>query len=238
MKSFAYVSAFLVMMVQWPGVSASQPDSLFALVDSNVVTLWDLHALRNCAAEYRMEITQNGQQLTWIQRDTAGYAYCYCEFDYNIQFGPLQPGDYTTEVFFTESGETVLIPLGSITFSILNPLTDTSVVFQPFSSKCGGLYLGVQESQKQGGPRLGQNYPNPLSEYTFIPVLTPDDQPLKILIYNSIGKKVREIPTSGHHSTGIPFNRRDDSGNRLPAGIYYYGADSDAQDRFHRLVIL
>jgi hypothetical protein len=141
-------------------------------------------------------------------------------------------------VYFTESGDTILIPLGSISFTILSPLTDSSAVFQPFSSKCGGLYLGLKEKDKKGEFQVGQNYPNPLFEFTAIPVINPGNRPLKIHVYNSMGKMVRVLPATGQSGTDVLFNRLDNFGNRLPAGIYYYGPDSVSTVQYHRLVIL
>lgn len=230
------ISVYIILLffvITLPAIS--QPDSLFAVADSNTVTLWDMHAHRNCAAEYRMEITNEGQHITWVQRDTNSYAYCYCDFDYYVKFGPLQPGDYIADVFFTESGDTILIPLGNISFSILNPPTDSALIFEPFSSKCGGLFLNTQENLSPKASILGQNYPNPFSEFTRIPVHTG---PVEIEIFNSIGEKVLELSSTDSFSTEIIMTPYDETGHRFSPGIYYYSVRSGMPETYYRMAII
>jgi len=238
MKSYIISVVALVMLLPVFVNAAPYPDSLFAIPDSNRVTLWDMHARRNCASEYRMEITRDGQHLTWIQRDTGSYAYCYCTFDYYLTYGPLEAGEYTTDVFFTESGDTSLIPLGSINFSILAPVTDSATVFEPFSSKCGGLFVGMPDKYRSATSILGQNHPNPFREVTWIPITVSRSGPIAIEIYNSIGEKINDIHTFASPGSELAVYGIDNQGRKLPSGIYYYCSSSEGSKQYHRMIIL
>ncbi|MCX6258888.1 MAG: choice-of-anchor J domain-containing protein [Bacteroidia bacterium] len=64
------------------------------------------------------------------------------------------------------------------------------------------VVLGVDEISSQSGYSLGQNYPNPFSGTTVIPVFVPGVSDVEILLYNSFGQKC-----------GIIFKGRLDKGN-------------------------
>ncbi len=48
---------------------------------------------------------------------------------------------------------------------------------------------------------LGRNYPNPFNPVTTIPVLLPENSDIRIVVYNSLGQKVKTL-FSGHLSAG------------------------------------
>ena len=73
---------------------------------------------------------------------------------------------------------------------------------------------------------LYQNYPNPFNQGTVIEYYISADSlgDVEITIFNLLGQKVRSltetIRTSGRHE--LYWNGRDNSGNSLPSGIYFY----------------
>jgi hypothetical protein len=237
MKTYLFCLLCCLCALSIKTTASSEPDSLFTIVDGNIVTIWDMHAHRNCAATYRMEVTQDNQSINWIQRDTGTYAYCYCTFDYSITFGPLDPGSYTAFVYYTESGETTLNIVDAVLFTIEGPITDTSSVFTPFSSVCGGAHLGLNEAGKNKGDFVGQNFPNPFSYQTTIPLKMISPQSM-LLIYNSMGAIVRKIALSNNSGKEVTISRLDDNGHRLPPGIYFYSIQSPFPAGFHRMVVV
>ena len=66
---------------------------------------------------------------------------------------------------------------------------------------------------------LTQNYPNPFNPTTKISFNLPEAARVKLVLYNSIGQKIKELVNenkeAGNYS--VEFN----AGN-LPSGIYYY----------------
>lgn len=71
---------------------------------------------------------------------------------------------------------------------------------------------------------LSQNYPNPFSDLTYIGYTLPEEAVVELSIYNLVGQKVTTL-VSGRKPAGshmVTWNGRDDSGNRLKEGIYFY----------------
>ena len=71
---------------------------------------------------------------------------------------------------------------------------------------------------------LTQNYPNPFNPSTQISFTIPTAEYVQLTVFNSLGQKMttllqENIPAGSHQ---ISWNGQDDSGNELPAGIYYY----------------
>ena len=93
----------LFILVIFRMSSTAQYDSIFAVVSGDNVTLWETGAYRNCGSLYRMEINQVNNQLNWYQLDTGASALCYCIFDLAVTYGPLQPGNYNVNIYFTDS---------------------------------------------------------------------------------------------------------------------------------------
>lgn len=72
--------------------------------------------------------------------------------------------------------------------------------------------------------QLHQNYPNPFNPSTQIAFELAVSEFVQLEIFNLIGQKVRtllnESRPAGIHQ--VTWDARDDFGNELPAGIYYY----------------
>jgi len=85
--------------------------------------------------------------------------------------------------------------------------------------------LAVDESiQSPRDPFLGQNYPNPFNPQTEIAFIVKSSNWVALKIYNQQGQLVRTLVEAkrspGEYS--IPWNGRDDHGNLLPSGTYFY----------------
>jgi hypothetical protein len=72
--------------------------------------------------------------------------------------------------------------------------------------------------------RLMQNFPNPFNPETTIRFAVPTSSDIKIVIYNSLGQKVRllteESFSPGYHE--VVWNGLDDTGTNMPSGVYFY----------------
>lgn len=72
--------------------------------------------------------------------------------------------------------------------------------------------------------QLFQNYPNPFNPDTWIPYQLGKDSAATITIYGSMGKSIRALAL-GHKESGYHiahWDGRDDSGQPLASGIYFY----------------
>ncbi len=79
------------------------------------------------------------------------------------------------------------------------------------------------------GLELSQNYPNPFNSATEIKYGLPERSAVQIAVYNIFGRRVRtikdEIQESGYYS--VNWDGRDDHGDLLPSGMYFYVFASD-----------
>ena len=75
---------------------------------------------------------------------------------------------------------------------------------------------------------LNQNYPNPFNPTTTIPFQLPKASHVKIVIYNTLGRKVAELTDqdyqAGYHT--VTFD-----GNNLASGIYFIWAQMQTKEK-------
>lgn len=71
---------------------------------------------------------------------------------------------------------------------------------------------------------LDQNYPNPFNPSTVIPFKLAKREMVELTIFNNLGQKVRSLVNqdypAGTHQ--VKWNGKDDFGQTVPAGVYYY----------------
>ena len=71
---------------------------------------------------------------------------------------------------------------------------------------------------------LANNYPNPFNPVTTIRFTTPRSANVSLVIYNSLGQRVRTLVDNtvqpGSHL--IQWNGKNDNGIQMPSGIYFY----------------
>ena len=83
--------------------------------------------------------------------------------------------------------------------------------------------------------KLYQNYPNPFNPTTKIIFNLPSAGNVKLIIYNTLGQKVKELINSylsaGQHN--VVFN-----GKSLVSGIYFYRLDENGRTRIKKMILL
>ena len=92
---------------------------------------------------------------------------------------------------------------------------------------------------------LLQNFPNPFNPETWIPYTLADNAEVNVRIYNVEGKLVRKLDI-GYQRAGSYLNRekavywdgRDQLGESVSSGIYFYTLKADAFSDTRRMVIL
>ncbi|MCB0285503.1 MAG: carboxypeptidase-like regulatory domain-containing protein [Calditrichaeota bacterium] len=87
---------------------------------------------------------------------------------------------------------------------------------------------------------LEQNYPNPFNPETTIRFSVPERATVLLQIYNTLGQKVRTL-ANARYSAGIydvRWDGRDDSGNSVTSGIYFYRIEAGANFSTVRKMIL
>ena len=92
---------------------------------------------------------------------------------------------------------------------------------------------------------LLQNYPNPFNPETWIPYQLSEDTPVSVSIYDTTGRLVRTL-SLGFQSAGFYNSRsqaaywdgRNELGERVASGIYFYQLTTPSFQQTRRLVIL
>ena len=93
--------------------------------------------------------------------------------------------------------------------------------------------------------KLLRNYPNPFNPETWIPYQLAQSTTVSISIYNIIGQRVRQLEV-GHRHAGNYINRseaaywdgRNDSGERVTSGVYFYVLQAGHFAQTQKMIIL
>ena len=101
----------------------------------------------------------------------------------------------------------------------------------------------VEEDEETAIPRLfelSQSYPNPFNSQTIIrySLFKPSD--VSLTIYNVLGQRVRTLVNQAHQSgqVTVTWDGKDDKGNDLGSGIYFYRLQAGEQSQTRRMVLL
>ena len=87
---------------------------------------------------------------------------------------------------------------------------------------------------------LENNYPNPFNPTTNIKFTVPNMAKVSLVVYNTLGQKVRTLvnnKTLSGNQTAI-WNGKNDFGNSVPSGIYYYRMESGNNSITKSMVLL
>jgi hypothetical protein len=87
---------------------------------------------------------------------------------------------------------------------------------------------------------LDQNYPNPFNLNTNIYYCIPSQGEVKLTIYDLLGRRVRTL-LDGYQSDGcrsLNWDGRDEQGNTVASGIYFYRLDSEAVTQTKKMLLL
>jgi hypothetical protein len=91
-----------------------------------------------------------------------------------------------------------------------------------------GLFYNPEHVDLPKSIELSQNYPNPFNPSTSIRFGLPDEGKVKLVIYNVLGQKVRELinesRSAGYHTA--VWNGKNDLGQEVASGLYIYRIES------------
>tara|TARA_B100001245_G_C22714545_1_gene347528 strand:- start:213 stop:659 length:447 start_codon:yes stop_codon:yes gene_type:complete len=138
-------------------------------------------------------------------------------------------------------------------FHYTNPVLDSVICYslvaeyeQGMSAPSPGCFtffeaLGVNElSLVPGVFQLAQNYPNPFNPVTHIRFFLPERSPLKLSIFDILGREVNRVSHSdmdqGTHV--ITWNGTSFSGEKVSAGIYIYTLEAGRFNGTRKMIYL
>jgi len=87
---------------------------------------------------------------------------------------------------------------------------------------------------------LKRNYPNPFAETTTIEYAVPEDMPVRIEVFDVLGRQVATL-TDGHHRAGthdVRWEGRDGSGGRVASGVYLVRLTAGSETKVKRITLV
>ncbi len=87
---------------------------------------------------------------------------------------------------------------------------------------------------------LSQNYPNPIRRGTAIAFSLPVGGDVSLVVYDVAGRRVSTL-AEGHHVAGdyqVVWEGKDDGGNELPSGVYFYRLETPQGERHRKMLLL
>ncbi len=142
-----------------------------------------------------------------------------------------------------------ILPAQAIAINVVNGSLTNNIDFALSTYSWSDLPVNVEDSDQDVLPnvfQLGQSYPNPvhhsdLSNGVIIDFQLPEVNVVSISIFNILGQKVatildNEVPAGFHK---VQWSGKDDYGNLLPTGIYFYSLKSETGiKQMKKLVVL
>ena len=174
-------------------------------------------------------------------------------FQPNFITGLVSPGQVAVgvvggKVYWTEQGKLRRANLdgGNIQDVVigLDELTDIALGID-FAGQTGVAAAPATEITVAEQTRLLANYPNPFNPETWIPYQLANPSDVQITIYDTRGSVVRQLDL-GHQQEGYYTSRsraaywdgRNDVGEPVASGIYFYQLQADNKSFLRKMVIL
>jgi hypothetical protein len=233
MKALKLSSLIILVLISLR--STAQYDSLFGVVSGDTVTFWQTIAWRNCSAVYRMEIEQDGYNLTWNQVDTADdLATCNCFFDLAVSFKVSTAGSYHADVYATpglEPGN--FIYQGFIEFTVGQcDGPARSEILGQYQSEC---YHDFGLSEENLSSTTFNLYPNPLKDADVLNFEAFSTGMTILEIFTLTGKQIYSRQYDGNRQIRDSFIKD----GLFPApGIYIVRLRNDDQVFVRKITVL
>jgi hypothetical protein len=223
--SVAILPAVIVLL--WQASAVSEPISAYP-GEAATMTLKFVNLSYRAMSNVRVEVRAT---RSWMVLDA----------DKIVQFANLPPrgvgkSPTTLPLGFTVSEHASVGAEGAIYVSVQNPQ--------------GGIWtrsfqLKIVPRPKPTVPKLLQNFPNPFNPETWIPYQLQKPSHVEIQIYDADGQLVRALnlgfQQAGFYnvrSTAAYWDGRNDFGERVASGLYFYHLKTDHFTATRRMVIV
>ncbi len=106
---------------------------------------------------------------------------------------------------------------------------------------CGDAVTASDDPSKRSGLALRPNAPNPFGPSTVIHYELPGGAPVLLTIHSASGRAVRTLIDHEHRGEGphaVRWNGRDDRGQPVAAGAYFYRLDAGGETLTAKMILL
>jgi hypothetical protein len=228
--------------------SQQSRDSVFAIISSDTIHIWNTGAYENCGCLFKMDVSMYYDTIYVTEVDTANtWAFCLCYFDLCASITGLQSGNYFVEVYrnFLLDPDSVYY-IGSTSFIY----SGSALTFfsQSYQSACYNIseVEGYKEYPKEF--TLEQNFPNPFNPGTKIsysiptspspPLLTKERVGVRFVtlkVYDILGKEVAVLVNEEQPAGVYEVNW---NAANLPSGVYFYKLQAGSFVETMKMILL
>lgn len=161
--------------------------------------------------------------------------------DAPFYFGPLEP-DSILDFHLQVNTDPVEPGTATVTVKVENQNNPSDTIALTFTFTTEVTAIGDGGSPGLETFRLSQNYPNPFNPSTRIPFEIGGTKPVdvQVNVYNLLGQKVAVLLNKellpGNYE--IAWNALDQSGSKVPAGIYFYELLAGEFRQIHKMLLV
>lgn len=116
-----------------------------------------------------------------------------------------------------------------------------TIYFDDLSIQNMGL-TGVKNANKllPSSFTVFQNYPNPFNPSTTISYGLPETGPVKVIIYNVLGREVKTLVNTNQKAgiQNVVWNGDNNAGHTVASGIYFYKVIAGEQVQVKKMIML
>jgi len=144
--------------------------------------------------------------------------------------------------FLSDSDDTLLVDMGAPATALYYIVTARDVhgnQSTPSNEANVSAPTGVGDTPALTTLTVLQNRPNPFTSVTDLQVGLPASSRIDVVVYDIAGRRVRAL-TIGNAPAGwksIPFDGKDDRGNPLASGVYFYRVSALGKTITNKMVI-
>ncbi len=233
-------------VISWEDSRVSGTDIYAQRIDATGAPQWTLNGVAVCAASGAQDRTSTasdgagGAIVAWQDRRGGEYDL------YAQRVDASGAAQWTTDgiVVTTASGEqrapTIFSDGAGGAFLAWQDARNADLdIFAHRLNASGSIPTPVGHTPTLTEMTLSANFPNPFSDETTFDLNLPRDTDVDIRVYDVTGRLVRrmDLTRPGAGSRRMAFDGRDDHGNFLPSGVYFYRVHAGNEAVTRKMVI-
>ena len=236
------VGSAILLLVCCSGFA--QPDSVFAVVADDSVTIWNTGVNEQCGARFMIEVNLLRDSAVVVERDTFGaIATCDCLFNLSVSLTGVPAGQYVAVVYreyLRKHGypQDLRRYVGVAKFFIGTPRSELKV--SQYQSPCIISHAAELPNPMPMYRVLYPNYPNPFNASTEMRYDVSPACHVTIAVYDLLGREVVTL-VDEHKAPGSYKTRWDGrgiNGQHVASGVYMCQMNAGSFYQTHTLLVL